>query len=343
MRFAFVGFRHGHILSLYKHVQQHADLEVAAACEEHAETREDLAAKGAAEVTHTSYIDMLDTVDCDAVAVGDYYGRRGEVAIEALRRGRHVIADKPLCTSLAEQDEIERLSRERGLVVGCMLTMRGSAVFRTMRTLILGGEIGGVHAISFGGQHPLNYGSRPSWYFEPGKHGGTITDIGIHALDAIPWMTGMGFTTVDAARNWNARLKQAPHFKDAAQMMLTMSNGCGVLGDVSYLMPDKMGYASTLYWRMTFWGANGVIEASSQAKAVTLCRSDDKEPRRVELEPGAGAGYLTAFCQQIAGQEGELYISTEECLRASRTALTVQDAADRGLHNVPLPSATAGT
>ena len=31
--------------------------------------------------------------------------------------------------------------------------------------------------------------------------------------------------------------------KDTAQLVLTMDNGCGVLGDVSYFMPDGFGHS----------------------------------------------------------------------------------------------------
>ena len=91
---------------------------------------------------------------------------------------------------MADLDRIEALAREKNLKVGCMLTMRDAAAFIGARNLIQAGRIGEVHAIAFGGQHPLLLGSRPGWYFEQGKHGGTITDIGIHAIDALPWVTG---------------------------------------------------------------------------------------------------------------------------------------------------------
>ncbi|MEZ4683286.1 MAG: hypothetical protein R2932_54665 [Caldilineaceae bacterium] len=55
-----------------------------------------------------------------------------------------------------------------------------------LRNLIRSGLIGEIHAINFGGQHPLMLDTRAAWYFEPGKHGGTINDIAIHAVDAIP-------------------------------------------------------------------------------------------------------------------------------------------------------------
>jgi len=44
--------------------------------------------------------------------------------------------------------------------------------------------------------------------------------------------------------------------------MLRLSNGCGLLGDVSYLMPGPMGYTMGQYWRVTVWGAKGLLETS---------------------------------------------------------------------------------
>ncbi len=97
---------------------------------------------------------------------------------------------------------------------------------------------------------PLILGKRPAWYFEPGKHGGTLNDIGVHAIDLIPWMTGRSIVEVTAARAWNARVPQFPAFQDAGQMMLKLDNGGSVMGDVSYLNPDA---ASNYTPRSQYW------------------------------------------------------------------------------------------
>jgi predicted dehydrogenase len=335
-RMAFAGFRHGHILGLYDLASKAHDVRVAAACEEDEAARRSLAEGGRVKITHESIEQMLATVDCDAVAIGDYYGRRGGIAIAALERGLHVIADKPLCTSLAEQGRIEELARGRGLKVGCMLDMRDAGAFIGARDLLRRGRIGAVQAIVFGGQHPLLPGARPGWYFEPGKHGGTINDIGIHAFDFIPWATGLRFTRVTAARCWNAFLPDCPHFRDGAQVMLCMENGCGVLGDVSYFAPDSMGYTSPFYWRMTFWGRTGVLEASSAAPQIALALNGEKQVIYVDPPAGNPGGYLAAFLDDVAGRPQPDGPSTETVLRASRVALTVQVAGDEGLRDVPL-------
>jgi predicted dehydrogenase len=214
-----------------------------------------------------------------------------------------------------------------------MLDMRSNGALRLLQRLISENELGEIVALSFGGQHPLNYGSRAGWYFEDGKHGGTINDIAIHALDLLPWLTGKNVKTINAARNWNARLPQVPHFKDAAQMMLTLENGAGVLGDVSYASPDSHGYTFPLYWRVTVWGDGGVAEFEYNTKTLKLFKNGEKEGRDVEPDEAAPGEYLNAFLQQIGGEKN-VALSTEDVLRSSRLSLQVQNAADEGATNV---------
>jgi len=336
LRFAFIGFRHGHIKSLYNLVKSTDGLELAAACEEDAAARAELKAAGDVEITHSDYERMLDEVPCDVVATGDYFAIRGHREIRALAAGKHVISDKPLCTSLEDLNEIERLSREKRLKVSCMLTQRGLGCTIGARERILGDEIGPIHAIAFGGQHPLMLGSRAAWYFEPGKHGGTITDIAIHAVDMIPWMTGLEFATVNAARCWNAFAPEYPHFKDGAQMMLTMNNGCGVIGDVSYFMPNSAGYSLPYYWRTTFWGRKGVLEIAHKASGIHVVVDGDKELNSRPLPAGRSGSYLHSFVRDIQGNLEEGDLDTQTVLKASRTVLTIQKAADENLHDIPL-------
>lgn len=327
-RFAFAGFRHGHILDLLAGVEERADTEVVACCEEDADAREELAAKGRVKITHTDFAAMLRDVECDVVAIGDYYAKRGAVAVAALRAGRHVLSDKPLCTTLEEQLEIENLAAERKLVVGLQLDSRGYAAMRTLRDIIRSGEIGEVSTIRIDGQHPLLLGTRPGWYFEPGKHGGTINDIAIHAFDFVPWLTGLEWREVVAARTWNAKARQHPHFQDGAQFMAALSNGAGVLADFSYLAPDALGYKLPHYWHLLVHGTRGLAETHLFSPEVTVITDSSPAP---EMRP-AGANrtrsYLEDFLHELRGRADLADLTSADCLRASRLALQTQLAAD---------------
>lgn len=332
LRMAFAGFRHGHILELYKLAREREGVEVVAACEPDPATREQLAAAGAVEITHESYDAMWDEVAFDALAVGEYYGGRGELLIRALAAGRHVIADKPVCTRLDELGRIAELASAGGLSVGCMLTMRDEGNVRALRQLVRGGRIGEVHTVCFSGQHPLMRGERPEWYFQPGLQGGTINDIAIHAVDAIPWITGRRIVQIVAARAWNARVDDPNWFQDGAQMMFRLDNDGGVIGDVSYLAPDVGGYAVPQYWRLTLHGSEGIAETATIADGV-MVYSGGKAERVAPAKPAAG-GYFEDFLAEIGGRASPDGLTTRAVLASSRLALLAQRAADENLRDL---------
>jgi len=335
LRMAFAGFRHGHILELYRLARERDDVSVVGACEGHGPTRDELAAGGRVELTCGDVDELFASVAFDALAVGDCYGRRGELLIRALEAGRHVISDKPICTRLSELDRIAELAAAGGLAVGCQLTMRDAGNFIALRRAVRDGRIGEVHTVDFQGQHPLARGSRPGWYFEAGMHGGTINDLAAHAMDMIPWATGRRIVEVVAARAWNARLAEVAFFQDAAQMMLRLDNGGGVLGDVSYLTPDSFAYKVPCYWRFTLHADGGLAETSATADGVTLWPAGAETPERVAPGAPRTGGHLQDFLDEVAGRPAaEGALTTSDVLAAARTALLAQKAADEGLRGM---------
>lgn len=325
---AFAGFRHGHIIELYNQMKQCSDFEITAATEDHSETATALANKGV-ELTHDSVDALFENADSfDVVAIGDYYTRRGDLAIRALKAKKHIILDKPICTRLEELDAIEELSAKHNLSVFCQLGNRGKGQLRTLKRLVNEGAIGTVHTVNFMGQHPLMYRSRPAWYFEDGKHGGTINDIAIHALDILPWLLGCGFREALAARTWNNRLPEVPSFQTCAQMMLTMENGIGVLGDVSYLSPDSQGYKVPHYWRYTLHGDGGILETSVTQDKVRLWQDGKTDEIAIQLDPSIDKLYLKDFIYELNGEKDKCDLTTEQVINSSRIALRIQQAAD---------------
>jgi predicted dehydrogenase len=223
--------------------------------------------------------------------------------------------------------------------VSAQLDLRDSGAFITARKLIREGAIGDIVTVNFTAQHPLLLDKRPKWYFEPGKQGGTINDIAIHATDLIPWMTGRQLSEVVAARAWNARLPQFPHFQDAAQFMLKLDNGGGVFGDVSYLAPDGVGYNAPQYWRVTCHGTGGVIETRYGAKSVELFRASDATAQNIPAEPDVEAGRLHAFLRVVQGELREGDLTTSDVITATGCALALQQAAEqpKGARLAPSP------
>ncbi|NMA95725.1 MAG: Gfo/Idh/MocA family oxidoreductase [Clostridiales bacterium] len=327
IKIAFAGFRHGHMNSFYKLAEESPNVEIVAAYEENDEARSNAKADLGVTFTHNSYEDMLKLEEIDVVAIGDYYSRRGSLAIKALKAGKHIYADKPLCTSLEELDEIERLAKAKGLKVGCMLDMRYNQNVQPAKDFIKDGKLGEVHAIFFSGQHPLLYGTRPNWYFEKGKHGGTINDIAIHGIDFIEYITGLSMKEVVAARCWNAFATEEPDFKDCAQFMIEMDNGAGVMADVSYSAPDSSGYILPFYWRFTIWGTKGVMEFKVGSDSISVALNGKPDIEYIEIPDLDPGNCLSVFLDELAGKDTE--IDTNSVIKATRDTLKIQRVADR--------------
>jgi len=336
LRLAFMGFRHGHVVQFHKLVEPRKDVQIVGACEEHAETAEAVRKAGVVKLTHNNFDELMKGTDCDAVAIGDYFARRGSLIIRALQAGKHVIVDKPICTDLAELAEIEKLAKEKNRCVGCLFDLRDSGVYIAMRRIIREGMIGEVLTVNFTAEHPLLPGSRPAWYFEPGKHGGTITDIGIHAMDLIPWVTGRQVTECVAARVWNANLPAHPDFQDGAQMMLKMDNNGGILGDCSYVGPNGCGYQVPQYWRLIIHGTEGVIEGRAGGNSLSLTTHKDKEPRTLPADPHTENIVLDDFLNEISGKHDAQRVNTAGVIDAHRRVIKIQQAAEQKKTHVSL-------
>lgn len=281
IKIAFAGFRHGHIFALYDLVKQREDVSIVGVWEEDFDTINILKSKGI-EVSYKTYSELLNDPNVDAVAIGNYYAARGQMTIDALKMGKSVIADKPICTNIAELDEIEKLQKEKNLAVGMMLDLRSCTSFYTALQAVKNNVIGKINNINFNGQHPLLYGSRPQWYFEKEKYGGVICDIAIHGIDLVRLFTDSNISEVVGARCWNFYADKEPDFKDSAQFILKTESGVGVMADVSYATPATFAYVLPSYWSFNIWGEKGLIECSATSNDVILYLNGENQPRKLE-------------------------------------------------------------
>lgn len=321
MNIAFAGIRHDHVFVLYKSVLQDNRFKIVGAFESDEEGIA-MAQKNGLEITYASYNELLSDKSVEAVILGGCFGDRGQMAIDALNSGKHVIADKPLCTSLEELYMIKEAAQLNNKKVSCMFTMRYEPMIVTLKKLIDSKKIGEIIAVTFGGQHPLKYGRRPSWYYTPEKHGGTTNDIAIHAIDIFRYLGMPPISKIEGAREWNF-FSEDPALNDCSQFMLTLENGCGILGDVSYAIPDGIEFALPYYWHFTFWGSHGTLSFNINDKSLTYYQKGVKEGITIDLCPPAH-NYLDDFLKLVNNENGiilpqnDVFDSTEQTLKIQK-------------------------
>ncbi len=325
IRFAIAGLRHVHINALIAEIDAHDECEIVAISEEDDASRE--AAASTLDINYQSNSDMIQNASFDVLAIGDCFGKRGAIAIEGLKKGKHVLSDKPLCTHLDELEQIKTLASENKRCIGLMLDLRDAAPFISLRELMKNGEIGEIKTIHINGMHPLLYGTRPSWFFEKGKHGGTFNDIAVHLIDFVPWLTGEDWSEVLSAHSWHSAPDGVPWFMDAAQAIAKLDKTT-VMMDVSYWLPESSSYATPCYWRTTVFGDKGMAEIAYNQDHLFVIGPDNENPEKRELLAGNPGQYFRDFLNEVNGEANRDGIHTEAVLKISKQTLLLQKISD---------------
>ena len=129
--------------------------------------------------------------DVDAVDVCVPNALHTEVALEALKAGKHVLVEKPMTTTLADADALIAASEAAGRRLMVAHEMRFAPVARTMQRLLRDGEIGGVRRIraALGHPGPESWSADATWFRDATvAGGGALMDLGVHLMDAVAWL-----------------------------------------------------------------------------------------------------------------------------------------------------------
>ena len=132
--------------------------------------------------------EALASEDIDVVVVCTPTGRHGEVAIEALNAGKHVIVEKPAETTVDRTDEIIAARDRAGTLVTVISQHRFDPSTETTLAAIAAGELGritsGIASVDWWrGQSYYDSGDwRGTWDLDGG---GALMNQGVHTVDLL--------------------------------------------------------------------------------------------------------------------------------------------------------------
>ncbi len=134
---------------------------------------------------------MVERDDLDAVVVATPPDLHAPVSIAAMRRGIHVLCEKPLARTLNEAQAMVAVARETGRVLKCGFNHRHHPAVQQARCWFESGRIGEPTFI----RARYGIGGRPGyekeWRANPEVvSGGQLMEQGIHAVDLARWFLG---------------------------------------------------------------------------------------------------------------------------------------------------------
>ena len=156
---------------------------------------------GVGEVA-SSYEAILESPDVHLVSIASYDDCHYAQVLSALKAGKHVFAEKPLCQSREQLEEIKRAwTAQRGKAkLGCNLVLRAAPLYRWLKEQLDDGRFGKVYAFDgdylYGRLEKITNGWRSQTSEYSVMQGG-----GIHLIDLMLWFTGQRPGNVFASGN----------------------------------------------------------------------------------------------------------------------------------------------
>lgn len=132
--------------------------------------------------------ELLTDPRIHAVSICTHTDTHVDLAIAALKAGKHVLVEKPVATSSAEVRRLAAVAATAGRVCMPAMVMRFWPEWTWLRDAIRAGTYGRVLSASF-----QRMGSAPQWtdfYRDINRSGGALFDLHIHDTDFIRWCFG---------------------------------------------------------------------------------------------------------------------------------------------------------
>lgn len=252
----------------------------------------------------------------EAVAIVTPNHMHAPVAMQFLRRGIHVICDKPLTATLPEAKRLAKAAEASGVVFALTHNYTGYPMIRQAAAMVRNGDLGEIRVVQV--EYAQDWLAEPieqtgqkqaDWRTDPARTGagGSTGDIGTHAFNLAGFVTGLELDSLAADLQSfvpGRRVDDNGHvmlrYKGGARGMLWCSqvaSGCenglrlrvyGTKAGIEWAQEDPnylwVGPLSQPKYRLTRGGAGSGPEAG----------------RVTRVPPGHPEGYLEGFANIYA-------------------------------------------
>lgn len=248
----------------------------------------------------------------EAVAIVTPNHMHAPAAREFLKRGIHVICDKPLTATLPEAKKLARMAAEAAGTAGTLFILThnytGYPMVRQARAMVAEGAIGTVRVVQ--AEYAQDWlttaleesGSKQAgWRTDPARSGagGSTGDIGTHAFNLAGFVTGLRLESLAADLQ---AFVPGRRVDDNGNVLLRYEDGARGMLWCSQVAP---GNENAL--RLRVYGDRGGLEWA-QEDPNYLWFTPFGEPKRLLTRGGAGAGPAAARVSRTPGGHPEGYL-----------------------------------
>jgi predicted dehydrogenase len=175
-------------------------LKVVACCDIDGKRAKDFAERFSVPKAYTDYAELLKEERLDGVSVVTVDSTHAPISIAALKRGLHVLCEKPMATGVAEAEEMLAAAKASGLVNMVHFSKRNSRGLAAARAMIDRGALGRILHVDASYLHSWlstkcwgDWATESAWQWRLStRHGsaGCLGDIGCHIYDMAGYLAG---------------------------------------------------------------------------------------------------------------------------------------------------------
>ena len=164
-----------------------------------------------------NYREALDGDDVQAAVIATSTASHAEVAIAALRLGKHVYLEKPIASDLAGAREVLSAWRESGAVGMIGFNYRFHPLYKSLARELHSGRVGDVVAVR--SVFSTTVVGHSEWKRSRALGGGVLLDLASHHIDLIPFLFERQVVEV------SAKLRSRRGEGDTATLELRLDDG----------------------------------------------------------------------------------------------------------------------
>ena len=174
---------------------------------------ESAAKKLAIERSYSDYDEMLVDADIDVVHITTPNKLHYPMALKALKRGKHVVCEKPLAMNTKETAAIVKGAEKSGKIFAVNYNVRFYPAVLQLKTMVQSGELGEIiHVNGSYFQDWLFKDTDYNWRLLPQEGGKlrAVADIGTHWMDTVSFILGSKIASVYARLGTFHKIRKRP-------------------------------------------------------------------------------------------------------------------------------------
>ena len=264
-------------------------------------------------------------------------------AIEFIKKGIHVICDKPMTATMEDARELHNVVKNSNAHFFLTHNYSGYPVVREMRRLVKEGAIGDVRVVKgsylqgwLSKKEEDNGLKQAEWRTDPSRSGvaGAVGDIGSHTMHLLEFVTGLKLESVAADLSIFVKGRK---LDDDASILIRMNNNVKgslwisqvAVGEENNFKISIYGEKGSLHWAQE--NPNYATHSSHGELDKIITRGGpihkDSSMANVRIPPGHPEGYLEGFAQ--------IYTDAADIIQGSEKVSQLLDIlpnVDDGLH-----------